>query len=92
MQPEWKEGVLWRQLPLRVIGAQLLWAALGVGVTQSLAQNYLNERAKKLQWEELLPGTLLLPACSHSQRRAAERGGQVFAAIFSVDRYMYPET
>lgn len=62
MQLKWKEGVLWRQLPLWVIGAQLLWAALGVGVTQSLAQNYLNERAKKLQWEELLPGMLLLLA------------------------------
>lgn len=92
MRPEWKEGVLSRELPLWVMGAQLLWAALGVHVTQCLAQNHLNERAKKLQWEELLPGTLLLPACSHSQRRATEREGQVSAAIFSVDRYMYPET
>lgn len=30
--------------------------------------------------------------CSHSQRRATELEVQVFAAIFSVDRYMSPET
>ena len=47
MQPEWKEGVLSRQLPLWVTGVQLLWTALGVSVTQRVALLWLWEHPRQ---------------------------------------------